>query len=89
VQILVRTVDGTAPSVDEPLGVGDWEKVHSLADVENLYDLGFWDNLVDVFVPDYSFRDQAGPDVERGRKSRKNRGKPKKVPAAKAVDALT
>ena len=26
----------------------DWTKVQSLAEVENLYDLGFWDNLRDV-----------------------------------------
>ena len=26
----------------------DWRKVYSLADVENLYDLGFWDNLIDI-----------------------------------------
>lgn len=25
-----------------------WEKVHSMQEVENLYDLGFWDNLRDV-----------------------------------------
>ena len=32
-------------------GYGDptWEKVTSLAEVENIYDLGFWENLRDVF----------------------------------------
>ena len=25
-----------------------WRQVYSLADVDNLYDLGFWDNLIDV-----------------------------------------
>ena len=26
-----------------------WKKVHSLREVENVYDLGFWDNLMDIF----------------------------------------
>ena len=60
---LVRTRDGEQPrrEVDGPRGrengaarkegedVPDerWERVQSIAQVENLYDLGFWDNLVD------------------------------------------
>ncbi|KAI0593597.1 DHHC palmitoyltransferase-domain-containing protein [Biscogniauxia sp. FL1348] len=73
VQALVRTEDGEPPDVRAPLGVGPWERVRSLRDVENLYDLGFWDNLIDVFVPDYSFRAEAAAaaatatDLERGK----------------------
>ncbi|KAK8085117.1 palmitoyltransferase SWF1 [Apiospora hydei] len=55
VQALVRTEDGTPPSITSGPGTGEWERVWHLRDVENLYDLGFWDNLVDVFVPGHSF----------------------------------
>ncbi|KAF4979315.1 hypothetical protein FZEAL_4456 [Fusarium zealandicum] len=49
VQILVTTQDGQPPRDDAPLpGEGPWERVWSLGDVENLYDMGFWDNVVDV-----------------------------------------
>ncbi|OJD30380.1 zf-dhhc-domain-containing protein [Diplodia corticola] len=52
-QVLVRTGDGEPPRevpqqltglVDE----GSWKRVWRLADIENIYDLGFWDNLEDV-----------------------------------------
>lgn len=92
VQVLVRTDDGSPPSADDPLGVGDWERVWSLRDIENLYDLGFWDNLVDVFVPGYSFRDEVMSDVETGRNSRlrkARKGKAKNTPVARVVDAAT
>ena len=56
IQVLVRTDDGRAPRPTAGPGVGDWERVWKLRDVENLYDLGFWDNLLDVFFPDYNFR---------------------------------
>ncbi|KAL3421620.1 DHHC zinc finger protein [Phlyctema vagabunda] len=49
-QIVVRTEDGMPPQ-GAALGHGEWEQVLKLAQVENLYDLGFWDNLVDVFWP--------------------------------------
>lgn len=53
--ILVRTRDGQAPKslparvqrVAEP---DSFERVWSLAAVENVYDLGFWDNLVEVLT---------------------------------------
>jgi palmitoyltransferase len=53
--ILVRTRDGQAPKtlpvrvqrVAEP---NSFERVWSLAAVENVYDLGFWDNLVEVLT---------------------------------------
>jgi len=50
-QILLRTEDGAPPTGSEAVGVGAWERVWKLRDVENLYDLGFWDNMVDVFWP--------------------------------------
>ncbi|KAJ1325480.1 palmitoyltransferase ZDHHC4 [Microdochium nivale] len=67
-QVLVRTEDGQPPHRDSPYGHGDWERVWSLRDVENLYDIGFWDNLIDIIVKDYSFRAEGkGPrDVETG-----------------------
>lgn len=53
--ILVRTRDGQAPK-ELPAGVRrvaeleSFERVWSLAAVENVYDLGFWDNLVEVVM---------------------------------------
>lgn len=84
-QILVRTEDGSPPTPDGAPGVGDWERVWHLRDVENLYDLGFWDNLLDVLVPGYSFRDELVTDEERGRRSKK----PKETRASAIVDAAT
>lgn len=55
-QIVLRTDDGLPPSSPDSLGEGTWERVWRLADVENLYDLGFWDNLMDVLRPRYGFR---------------------------------
>lgn len=55
-QILVTTLDGQPPKNDVNYpGEGQWERVWSLTHVENLYDMGFWDNLADIFVPDYTF----------------------------------
>jgi len=50
-QVLVRTNDHRPPGEDlrDLPGVGPWLRVMGLADVDNLYDLGFWDNLADVF----------------------------------------
>lgn len=66
VQVMVRTENGRPPAATSGPGEGDWERVWKLRDVENLYDLGFWDNLVDVFVLDYSFRDEEGKLEEMG-----------------------
>ena len=59
---VVRTKDGNVPvkKVSRRTGQGEnggkreqevpderWERVHSIAEVENVYDLGFWDNLWD------------------------------------------
>lgn len=52
-QIVLRTEDGMPPQGPEAIGIGEWERVWKLADVENLYDLGFKDNLKDVFWPRY------------------------------------
>lgn len=55
-QMLVRTNDGMPPRQLPPVIheiVGDeveWERCWKLAQVENLYDLGFWDNLMHVFA---------------------------------------
>ncbi|KAH7206717.1 hypothetical protein DER44DRAFT_665541 [Fusarium oxysporum] len=50
-QVIVTTQDGQSPKdeVRYP-GEGEWERVWNLSDVENLYDMGLWDNLVDIFV---------------------------------------
>lgn len=57
VQIVVRTEDGLPPRERGPeaIGIGEWERVWKLRDVENLYDLGFWDNILDVFGPRNGF----------------------------------
>lgn len=49
-QIVLRTEDGMPPPSSEN-GVGEWVRIWKLADLENLYDLGFLDNLKDVFRP--------------------------------------
>lgn len=69
-QIMIHTEHGR-PRVDSKNipGVGEWEQVHSLREVDNLYDLGFWDNLRDVFWPRYRFAKGEGvPVAERGRR---------------------
>jgi hypothetical protein len=53
--ILVRTRDGQAPKslpsrVQRVALPDSFERVWSLAAVENVYDLGFWDNLVEVLT---------------------------------------
>jgi palmitoyltransferase len=52
-QIILRTEDVMSPRGPQAIGVGEWQRVWKLRDVENLYDLGFWDNLKDVFWPRY------------------------------------
>jgi len=73
-QILVRTEDGNPPAPHLRIaGVGPWERVWRLKDVENLYDIGFRDNLVDVFLPGHVFRDPLTPVVEGGRNRKRRR----------------
>jgi palmitoyltransferase ZDHHC4 len=56
-QVLVRTEDGQPPGskrrggmqtdgADEGTGVVTWKKVRGLQEIDNVYDLGFWDNLI-------------------------------------------
>ncbi|KAF5608806.1 SWF1 spore Wall Formation [Fusarium subglutinans] len=50
-QVIVTTQDGQPPKDELRYpGEGEWERVWNLSDVENLYDMGLWDNLVDIFV---------------------------------------
>ncbi|KAI1387207.1 zf-DHHC-domain-containing protein [Hypoxylon trugodes] len=90
IQVLIRTEDGAPPSADGGPGIGEWERVWRLRDVENLYDLGFWDNLIDVFVPNYPFRGAdtmptSTADLERGGKRRTK--KPPRAPRASSLVA--
>jgi palmitoyltransferase ZDHHC4 len=75
-QIIMATRDGQPPpqEINYP-GEGEWERVWRLKDVENLYDLGLRDNLLDVFIPDYTFNIKKDePAVERrGRKGKSAR----------------
>ena len=73
--VLVATTDGKPPAEASRLpGHGEWERVWGLRHVENLYDMGLWDNLADAFVRDYAFGARPkDPPVERtgaGRASR-------------------
>ncbi|KAF3761492.1 zf-DHHC-domain-containing protein [Cryphonectria parasitica EP155] len=71
-QIMIHTDNGPprADSTNIP-GRGEWTRVVALAEVDNLYDLGFWDNLRDVFWPRYRFAKgggiPVGERVDRGR----------------------
>ncbi|KAG6021120.1 hypothetical protein E4U41_002612 [Claviceps citrina] len=54
--VLAAADDGKPPPPAMQLaGHGEWERVWKLKDAENLYDLGLWDNLGDIFVSDYRF----------------------------------
>ncbi|KAI1303996.1 DHHC zinc finger protein [Xylaria venustula] len=72
-QILVRTEDGEPPTDTAPPGEGPWERVWHLRDIENIYDIGFWDNLVDIFVPNHSFRAEPQTDLERGKRPKRTK----------------
>ena len=52
---LVRTTDGMPPRHLQPqirdmVGDNEWQRCWHLKDVENIYDLGFWDNLKEALV---------------------------------------
>ncbi|EQK98338.1 DHHC zinc finger domain-containing protein [Ophiocordyceps sinensis CO18] len=68
--ILVATSDGNPPADDARLpGQGPWERVRKLKHIENLYDMGFWDNLLDSFIQSYVFGSRADdPPSERKRR---------------------
>jgi len=51
-QVVLRTEDGMPPRGFDG-GIGEWQRVWKLADIENLYDLGFWGNSADVFQSRY------------------------------------
>ena len=38
----------SSDSVNSMQRTSAWKRVHSLREIENLYDLGFWDNLWDI-----------------------------------------
>lgn len=70
-RVIVATVDGLAPKRPGMVGEGEWVRVRALREVENLYDMGFWDNLGDVFVQDYAFGEGLDePVAEKRRKKR-------------------
>ncbi|EFX05826.1 palmitoyltransferase swf1 [Grosmannia clavigera kw1407] len=76
--IICADDDGKPPSASDPSlpGVGEWEQVWRLRDVENIYDIGVCRNFTDVFVPDYNFNTSGLPSVEaRGRSRRRPMGK--------------
>lgn len=66
-QILIRTESGNPPRADSTNipGVGEWERPKSLREVDNLYDLGFWENLREVSWPRYRFSGGPIPVSER------------------------
>lgn len=70
-QILIRTESGNPPSADSTSipGVGEWKRPTSLREVDNLYDLGFWENLREVFWPRYRFSGGGIPVSERVRRN--------------------
>lgn len=74
VMAVIATADGQPPIAREgmpPLaGEGDWERVWKLKNVENLYDLGFKDNLADIFFREHAF----GKSLELPLKNRRPNG---------------
>lgn len=77
--LVCADADGKPPEPADPSlpGVGEWEQVWRLRDVDNIYNIGVWRNLTDVFVPDYNFNSSGLPSVEaaRGRSRRRAAGK--------------
>lgn len=72
-QVIVATMDGQPPrDTQQKLpGEGPWDRVWNLGQVENLYDLGMWDNLMDIFVDGYKFGGKGEePAVERRQRTR-------------------
>lgn len=77
-QILTRSEDGRPPPDDAPLpGEGPWQRVWKLKDVVNMYDLGFKDNLRDVFIRDCQFdKGTSLPSMGRARRHKAPRAAP-------------
>jgi len=78
---VVRTDDGLPPAQTVDLGTGPWERVWKLADVENLYDLGFVQNLKDVFWPRYGFTHRVENKAEESRSRPARFGSPTSSPS--------
>jgi hypothetical protein len=51
-QITIRTNDAQPPNAENTRilpGEGEWHRVWSLKDIDNLYDIGFYRNMEDIF----------------------------------------
>jgi len=52
---IVAVSSETVPAGDErelrERGVGPWRAVRSIHELENIYDIGFWRNIGDIFLP--------------------------------------
>lgn len=52
---IVAVSRDTMPAKDErelrEIGVGPWRAVRSIHELENIYDIGFWRNIGDIFLP--------------------------------------
>ena len=53
--ILVRTLNGQPPQnlpsrIQSVAEEGSFERVWNLSAVENVYDLGFWDNIMEILI---------------------------------------
>jgi palmitoyltransferase len=71
-QILIHCEDGQPPPADAPLpGEGEWQRLWKMDDMDNLYHLGFRDNLVDIFVPNKDFNEGRLPSMGRKKRSAK------------------
>lgn len=68
-RILVTTTDGQPPRPEQQIpGEGAWQRVGSLQSVVNLYDLGLWNNMKDIFIQDYPFGSSAGEPLSERRR---------------------
>ena len=61
-QIIVTTATGMPPTNPNIPGHGPWGHLRVFANVDNLYDLGLWNNTLDVFLPNYRFRKGGLPE---------------------------
>lgn len=77
-QILTRSEDGRPPPDDAPLpGEGSWQRVWNLKDVVNMYDLGFKDNMRDIFIQECQFEKGNGlPSMGARRRHKSPRAAP-------------
>ena len=73
VQVLVVTQDGQYPRATYLPGEGEWEHIWNIRDVENLYDMKFQDNMLDIVVSDYDFGNDDNGHVQKRRFGTRNR----------------